>query len=59
MLMNRYEEEKIDHLFGYLEPFKPNKKKKVKYTGHIISFDNALHGTLCVRCENMQASVCK
>lgn len=33
MLMNRYEEEKIDHLFGYLEPFKPNKKKKVKYTG--------------------------
>ncbi|CAB3982970.1 serine- kinase ATM [Paramuricea clavata] len=28
MLMKCYEEQKIDHLFGYLEPFKPNKRKK-------------------------------
>jgi hypothetical protein len=31
MLMKCYEEQKIDHLFGYLEPFKTNKRKKVKH----------------------------
>ncbi|XP_028397502.1 serine-protein kinase ATM-like [Dendronephthya gigantea] len=28
MLMKCYEEKKIDHLFGYLDPFKPTKRKK-------------------------------
>ena len=29
MLTKIYEEQRIDHLFGYLEPFKPTKRKKV------------------------------
>ena len=28
-LMKQYEDVKIDHLFGYLEPFKPSKRVKV------------------------------
>jgi hypothetical protein len=36
MLMKCYEEQKIDHLFGYLEPFKPTKRKKVKHWEDII-----------------------
>ena len=30
-LVKAYEQQKIDHLFGYLEPFKSTKRTKVSY----------------------------